>query len=71
MSLLIFRIIRAHQTFLFPIHLCEEPSLIPALYATVAPFVVWFVIKKLVVDPFKKEQKEKEIEKQKEINKNK
>lgn len=65
------RITRAHQTYFFPIHLCEEPRLIPSVYATVTPFIVWFAVKKLIVDPFVREQKEKHIERQREINKNK
>lgn len=65
------RIVRAHLSYSFPIHLCEEPRLIPSVYATVTPFVVWFVIKKMIVDPFVKEEKEKHIERTREVNKNK
>ncbi|XP_065219886.1 dnaJ homolog subfamily C member 11 [Planococcus citri] len=65
------KIIRAHHNYFFPIHLCEEPSLIPTVYAVVTPIIVWFAVKKLIVDPFVREQKEKHIERQREINKNK
>lgn len=65
------RITRAQQTYFFPIHLCEEPRLIPSVYATVTPLIVWLAVKKLIVDPFVREQKEKHIERQREINKNK
>lgn len=65
------KIIRAHQSYIFPIHLCEEPQFIPTVYATIVPFVTWFAIKKLIVDPITRHQKEKEIERQREINRNK
>lgn len=65
------KIVRAHLSYLFPIHLCEEPRLIPSLYAAITPFVIWFSIKKLIVEPFMKEEKEKQLERTRELNKNK
>lgn len=60
---------RASQTYSFPIHLCEEVVPAPIFYATVAPLITWAVIKKLVIDPVVREQKERDKEKQKELNK--
>lgn len=60
---------RASQTYSFPIHLCEEVIPAPIFYATVAPLITWAVIKKLIIDPVVREQKERDKEKQKELNK--
>ncbi|XP_046423389.1 dnaJ homolog subfamily C member 11 isoform X1 [Neodiprion pinetum] len=60
---------RASQTYSFPIHLCEEVVPAPVFYATVVPLITWTVIKKLIIDPVVREQKERDKEKQKELNK--
>nr|CAD7198334.1 unnamed protein product [Timema douglasi] len=41
----------------------------PVFYATVTPVIVWAVLKRLVIDPMVREQKERDIEKQREVNK--
>jgi hypothetical protein len=38
-------------------------------YATVTPVIVWAVVKKLIVDPVVQEQKKRDKEKQRELNK--
>ena len=63
------KLIRASQTYIFPIHLCEEVVPAPVFYATVVPLVTWTIVKKLIVDPVVKEQQDREKEKQKELNK--
>ncbi|XP_034934623.1 dnaJ homolog subfamily C member 11 [Chelonus insularis] len=63
------KLIRASQSYLFPIHLCEEIVPAPVFYATVVPLITWTVVKKIVIEPMIKEQKEREKEKQKELNK--
>lgn len=62
------RIIRSTQTYLFPIHLSEE--IIPAaiFYATVAPLLTYFVVKKTIIDPMNEAAKQRNIEKVKETN---
>lgn len=60
---------RASQTYTFPIHLCEEVLPAPVFYATVAPILTWTIVKKLIIDPIVKERKEREKEKQREMNK--
>lgn len=60
---------RASQTYAFPIHISEEILPAPVFYATVVPFITWTVVKKFVVDPIVKERKERDKEKQKEMNK--
>lgn len=59
---------RSSQSYIFPIHLSEE--IIPAaiFYATVTPLLAWFVLKKTIIEPMSKEQKEKDVEKMKETN---
>ncbi|XP_012226149.1 dnaJ homolog subfamily C member 11 isoform X1 [Linepithema humile] len=63
------RLSRASQAYTFPIHLCDEVLPAPIFYATVAPIITWTVIKKLIIDPVVKERKEREKEKQRELNK--
>ncbi|KAL6260832.1 dnaJ homolog subfamily C member 11 [Pogonomyrmex barbatus] len=63
------RLSRASQAYTFPIHLCDEVLPAPVFYATVAPIITWTVIKKLIIDPVVKERKEREKEKQRELNK--
>lgn len=60
---------RASQTYTFPIHLSEEIMPAPVFYATVVPLITWTVVKNFIIDPFTKEQKERNKEKQKELNK--
>jgi DnaJ family protein C protein 11 len=52
------RVYRGSQTFLFPIHLSENISPSAILYGTFVPMAAYFVIKKLIVDPFLKQQRE-------------
>ncbi|KAK2725482.1 hypothetical protein QYM36_000092 [Artemia franciscana] len=63
------RLTRSNQIYNFPIHLCEEiiPSAI--FYGTLVPVGCYFVISKLILDPYKKRQKILELEKQKELYK--
>ncbi|KDR18967.1 dnaJ homolog subfamily C member 11 isoform X2 [Zootermopsis nevadensis] len=60
---------RANQTYMFPIHLSDELIPSPVFYATVTPVVIWAVVKKLIVDPIVLEQKQRDKEKQRELNK--
>ena len=62
------RLSRGSQTYSFPIHLCDEVFPAPVFYATVAPLITWTIIKKFIIDPVVKEQKERHKEKQREIN---
>lgn len=63
------KIIRATQSYIFPIHLSEEIVPAAVFYATVVPLVSWFVIKKVIIEPMNAEQKQRNIEKIKETNK--
>lgn len=65
-----FRLSRRNQVYNFPILLSEEVMPSPLFYATVTPLFAWLLIKKLVIDPIKREQQLKTKEKQKEANKN-
>jgi hypothetical protein len=40
----------------------------PVFYATITPVIVWAVVKKLIVDPVVQEQKKRDKEKQRELN---
>ncbi|XP_049631282.1 dnaJ homolog subfamily C member 11 [Suncus etruscus] len=57
---------RASQTYFFPIHLTDQllPSAI--FYATAGPLVLYFAMHRLVIKPYLRAQKEKELEKQRE-----
>lgn len=63
------KVIRSTQTFIFPIHISEE--IVPAaiFYATTTPILVWFLVKKVVIDPMNADQKKRELEKTREVNK--
>lgn len=66
---LVVKLVRASQTYSFPIHLSEEIVPSPVFYATVVPIVVYGVVKRLVIDPIVKDQQEREKEKRRESNK--
>lgn len=64
-----FSLVRASQTFIFPIRLSEE--IVPAaiFYATVTPVLAWFLIQKTIVEPMNAEHRQRKIDKIKEQNK--
>lgn len=45
------KLIRASQTYTFPIHLSDEILMQPIFYGTLTPLVAWFSLKKLIFDP--------------------
>jgi hypothetical protein len=57
------RLERGSQNFIVPIHLSNElvPSAI--FYGSLAPIVVYYVAKKLLVEPYLKEKEEEEAKK--------
>lgn len=63
------RFIRASQTYIFPILLSHEVITPPIFYATFVPIVSWFVAKNVILDPIMKDYKNREINKQREMNK--
>lgn len=64
-----YRVIRSSQSFIFPIHLSEEIVPAAVFYATITPLLVWFIIKKTVVEPMNAEHRQRKLEKVKELNK--
>ncbi|XP_055837897.1 dnaJ homolog subfamily C member 11 [Episyrphus balteatus] len=62
------KLIRSNQTYVFPIHLSDE--IVPAaiFYATIAPVIGWFLIKKTLIDPMNQERKSIEIKKTRKNN---
>ncbi|XP_050429848.1 dnaJ homolog subfamily C member 11 [Adelges cooleyi] len=63
------KFVRAGQTYIFPILLSHDIIAAPIFYATFVPFVSWFVAKNIILDPIMKEYKNREINKQREMNK--
>ncbi|XP_027463599.1 dnaJ homolog subfamily C member 11 isoform X1 [Zalophus californianus] len=57
---------RASQTYFFPVHLTDQLLPSAVFYATVGPLVVYFALHRLVIKPYLRAQKEKELEKQRE-----
>uniref|UniRef100_A0A480KF92 DnaJ homolog subfamily C member 11 n=1 Tax=Sus scrofa TaxID=9823 RepID=A0A480KF92_PIG len=57
---------RASQTYFFPIHLTDQLLPSAVFYATVGPLVLYFAMHRLVIKPYLRAQKEKELEKQRE-----
>jgi DnaJ homolog subfamily C member 11 len=57
---------RGPQTFIAPIHLSHEilPSAI--FYGTIAPLALFYVVKKLIIDPYVKEKEETEAKRKQE-----
>ncbi|XP_007110269.1 dnaJ homolog subfamily C member 11 [Physeter macrocephalus] len=57
---------RASQTYFFPIHLTDQLLPSAVFYATVGPLVLYFALHRLVIKPYLRAQKERELEKQRE-----
>ncbi|XP_043912369.1 dnaJ homolog subfamily C member 11 isoform X1 [Protopterus annectens] len=57
---------RASQTYFFPVHLTDQLLPSAVFYATIGPLVVYFAINRLIIKPYLRAQKEKELEKQRE-----
>ncbi|KAL7648908.1 UNVERIFIED_CONTAM: hypothetical protein RMT77_000842 [Armadillidium vulgare] len=62
------RLHRATQTYATSILLCEELLPAPVIYGTVIPIVGWLALQKLIIQPYLKQQKQKELQKQREAN---
>ncbi|KAM9298849.1 dnaJ homolog subfamily C member 11 [Gastrophryne carolinensis] len=57
---------RASQTYFFPIHLTDQLLPSAVFYATIGPLVIYVAMHRLIIKPYLKAQKEKELEKQRE-----
>nr|XP_038966376.1 dnaJ homolog subfamily C member 11 isoform X1 [Rattus norvegicus] len=57
---------RASQTYFFPIHLTDQLLPSAVFYATVGPLVVYLAVHRLIIRPYLRAQKEKDLEKQRE-----
>ncbi|XP_051844626.1 dnaJ homolog subfamily C member 11 isoform X1 [Antechinus flavipes] len=57
---------RASQTYFFPIHLTDQLLPSAVFYATLGPLVAYFAMHRLIIKPYLRAQKEKELEKQRE-----
>lgn len=60
------KLIRGQQEFHFPIHLSENIVPEAIVYGTFIPLATYFVVKKLIVDPYLRRQEEESQEKKKE-----
>ncbi|XP_073512625.1 dnaJ homolog subfamily C member 11 [Phyllobates terribilis] len=59
---------RASQTYFFPIHLTDQLLPSAVFYATVGPLIIYVAMHRLIIKPYLKAQKEKELEKQRETS---
>ncbi|KAF6108279.1 DnaJ heat shock protein family (Hsp40) member C11 [Phyllostomus discolor] len=57
---------RASQTYFFPIHLTDQLLPSAVFYATAGPLVAYFAMHRLLIKPYLRAQKERELEKQRE-----
>ncbi|KAK7795286.1 hypothetical protein U0070_011882 [Myodes glareolus] len=57
---------RASQTYFFPIHLMDQLLPSAVFYTTVGPLVIYLAMHSLIIKPYLRAQKEKELEKQRE-----
>ncbi|MCL4128914.1 UNVERIFIED_CONTAM: hypothetical protein GTU68_050335 [Idotea baltica] len=62
------RLHRSTQTYSTSILLCEEILPAPVIYGTVIPLVGWMALQKLIIQPYLKQQKLRETQKQREAN---
>ena len=56
---LFYRIHRGNQSFTVPITLANEIMPSAVFYGTVTPIIAYYVFKRLVIDPYKKEKEER------------
>ena len=56
------------QTYLFPFHLSDEILVQPIFYGTVCPLLLWFSVKKLVVEPYQAKKREEARRKKREVD---
>ncbi|KAM4612601.1 dnaJ homolog subfamily C member 11-like [Polymixia lowei] len=56
------RLVRASQTYLFPVHLTDQLLPSAVFYATVGPLLVYMAVHRLIIIPFTRAQKEQELE---------
>lgn len=64
-----YRITRSTQSFIFPIHLSEEVVPAAIFYASVTPLLLWLLVRKSIIEPMNESEKQKNIDKAKEANK--
>ncbi|XP_070615143.1 dnaJ homolog subfamily C member 11 [Erythrolamprus reginae] len=57
---------RASQTYFFSIHLTEQLLPSAVFYATAGPLIFYFAMDRLIIQPYLRAQKEKDLEKQRE-----
>jgi len=63
------RLNRASQTYSFPIHLSDEILFQPLFYGTVTPVIAWYVLKKLILEPWEAKENKK-VENQQKVEEN-
>lgn len=54
----LYRLNRASQTYLFPIHLTDQILPSAVFYATVGPLAIYLAVQKLIIMPYVRAQKE-------------
>lgn len=56
-----YRLARASQTYLFPIHLTDHLLPSAVFYATVGPLLVYMAVHRLIIIPYTQAQKEQSV----------
>ncbi|XP_026162998.1 dnaJ homolog subfamily C member 11 isoform X1 [Mastacembelus armatus] len=56
------KLVRASQTYLFPVHLTDQLLPSAVFYATVGPLLVYMAVHRLIIIPYTQAQKEQELE---------
>ncbi|XP_041637476.1 dnaJ homolog subfamily C member 11 [Cheilinus undulatus] len=56
------KLVRASQTYLFPVHLTDQLLPSAVFYATVGPLLFYMAVHRLVIIPYTRAQKEEELE---------
>lgn len=65
------RLIRSSQSYNFPIQLSKDIIPVTVIYATVTPLLVWFVVKKIIIEPMNAEHHNRELDRTEERDKKK
>ena len=59
---------RINQRYVFPILLSDEIIPAPIVYGTILPVLGWYILKTLILQPYWKDQKKREAERNREHN---
>lgn len=60
---------RSSQSYVIPIQLSKDIIPVTVIYATVTPLLIWFVVKKVIIEPMNAEHQKRELDRTEENHK--